>query len=76
MNDRTLEEARLLVELIRIGQEGSVRPDNGTKAGDGVCNSTGIVRDANYCKSHLENIWSLLGQDKYFGFNNTLERIR
>lgn len=68
MESQKFKEAELLVELIRIGQEGSVRPDNGRAGSDGACNNTGIVRDAGYCKPHLENIWKLLGSNEYFDF--------
>lgn len=75
MTDREREEAKLLIELIKIGQEGTVRPDNGRASDTGVCNSTGVVRDANYCKAHLENIWALLGTETYFGYNKGLLRL-
>jgi hypothetical protein len=76
MEERRFKEAELLVRLIQIGQEGSVRPDLGSSSNsNGVCNSTGIVRDAGYCKDHLKNIWSLLGTERYFNYNTAVVKI-
>ena len=76
MEESKLKEVELLIKLIEVGQAGSVRPDNGRSSdASSVCNSTGVVRDANYCKNHLQDIWSLLGSEKYFGFSNAVTKI-
>lgn len=57
------EKIELLIKLIEVGQEGTVRPDKG---------GGGVVRDAVYCKDSLKAIWNLLGDEDYLGFNDNI----
>lgn len=57
----TTEQAKLLIELIKVGQEGKVRPDTGKSDAQGsVCNATGIVRDAKEASVFLTAAWKRL----------------
>jgi len=57
------KKARLLIDAIKVGQEGSVKPDNGSIRGNsGSCNSTGVVRDALYAKKYLDAMWRELAE--------------
>lgn len=55
------DQATLLIQLIKVGQEGKVRPDTGKSDAQGsVCNTTGIVRDAKEASVFLTAAWKRL----------------
>lgn len=57
------EKAKLLIEFIRVAQEGAVRPDTGqARDKDSVCNTTGVVRDAGYAKKYITGAMRELGR--------------
>lgn len=56
------QKASLLIELIKVGQEGKVRPDTGkSDSAQSVCNATGIVRDAKDASKYITACWETLG---------------
>lgn len=61
MEQEEVERTKLLIEMLKVGQEGKVRPDSGQSNSSGsVCNSTGIVRDAKEASPYLNAIWKKL----------------